>query len=358
MAIQSVIAARKAMALLVVTFLLCGVESLAQLQRPWVRGTGRRSYRSAYSSGPSYPSQTTSSRPSSSIDEHFLDDEDWMQNKKVRYWDVRLASRRPNRYSWTSKIVMANILAYAYQTINPNFTNWGVKLSDKILRGEELYRLITPVFLHGSIFHIFSNMVSLQRVGDLERLFGSGRYLVSYMVAGAAGNLLSAVQSPNPALGASGAVFGVMSAFVVFLSRHEWLLGSQGRSYSDTISSTLIFNLGLGFVNPMIDNWGHLGGAIGGAVMAYYFGPRLYLAELPDGGRTIVDKPVLRLPRPIESIPEKVSNRLRRITRRMQVWRYKSELPEKPWRPKDPSGNPPPHRRMSAPTRSIKPKDF
>ena len=255
---------------------------------------------------------------------------------------------------------MANVIAYAIQTMNPAFTNWGVKVSDKILRGEELYRLITPVFLHGSIFHLFTNMVSLQRVGnDLERLFGSGRYLVGYLAAGAAGNLLSAMQSPNPALGASGAVFGVMSAFYVFLSRHDWLLGNTGRAYSDTISTTLIFNLAIGLVNPMIDNWGHLGGAIGGAAMAYYFGPRLYLVELPDGGRTIVDKPVLRLPRPIESIPEKVSNRLTRITRRMQVWRYKSDLPEKPWRPKNnPSGGPPPHQRMSAPTKSIKPKDF
>lgn len=141
----------------------------------------------------------------------------------------------------------------------------------------------------------------------------------------------------------------------MFLSRHDWLLGSSGRAYSDSVTQTLLINLALGAINPMIDNWGHLGGAIGGAAMAYYFGPRLYLAELPNGGRTIVDRPIVRLPRSIEAIPERTSNVLTRMTRRMQVWRYKSELPAKPWRPKE-SGPSNFQRKMDMPNRSIKPK--
>jgi hypothetical protein len=100
-----------------------------------------------------------------------------------------------------------------------------------------------------------------------------------------------------------------------------------------------------------------LGGAIGGAAMAYYFGPRLYLADLPEGGRIVVDKPIMRLPRYIESIPETVSTRIQKITRRMQVWRYRAGLSAKPWRATQPSGG---HsdfrRRMNTPTKSIKPK--
>jgi rhomboid protease GluP len=107
---------------------------------------------------------------------------------------------------------------------------------------------------------------------DFERLVGPGRFLGTYFIAGAAGNLLSAMQSPNPALGASGAVFGVFAAYLLFLNRNEWLLGEQGQQMASQVTQVIGVNLLLGLINPVIDNWGHMGGAIGGAFMAYYFG--------------------------------------------------------------------------------------
>lgn len=96
-------------------------------------------------------------------------------------------------------------------------------------------------------------MYSLNNLGPLtERLFGSGRFLASYLVAGATGNLLSSMLSPNPALGASGAIFGIMAGFYVFLERNDWVLGSQGDAYSSAITQTLFLNLVLGYVNPMV----------------------------------------------------------------------------------------------------------
>lgn len=67
-------------------------------------------------------------------------------------------------------------------------------------------------------------------------------------------------------------------------------------------------------------------------MMAVSFGPKLSLLGLPGGGSIIVDKPTLRLPPSIESIPTKVSKRFRRAKLRMQVDRYVSELSPKPWR--------------------------
>ena len=49
-------------------------------------------------------------------------------------------------------------------------------------------------------------------------------------------------------------------------------------------------NLVMGLMNPMIDNWGHLGGLVGGGAAAYYFGPRLHLMNIPEGGRLLVDR--------------------------------------------------------------------
>ena len=136
------------------------------------------------------------------------------------------------------------------------------------------------------------NMFSLNNIGpDVENLFGSGRYLATYLLAGVAGNLASAYNSPNPALGASGAVFGIVGAQLVFLSRNDWLLGRGGENMQSALLQTILINVFIGAMNPMVDNWGHLGGLAGGAAASYYFGPRLFLMDLPEGGRCLVDKP-------------------------------------------------------------------
>lgn len=286
---------------------------------------------------------------------HFLDLEEAQQDKRSRLWKVDFKSRRPGALSITTRLIWANVLFYAAQVLRPSVTAWGIKLSDQILSGRQLHRLITPMFLHGNLIHLYTNMYSLSNGGkDVEQFFGPGRYLASYVVSGIAGNLLSAIQSPNPSLGASGAVFGVFGAYYVFLNRNDWLLGRTGDAISSSIASMLGINIMLGVFSPNIDNWGHLGGFIGGAAMAYLFGPRLYLSDLPNGDRILVDKPMVRLPRSIEALPERVGKRYQRITRRMQVNLFKSEMSEKPWRRKQNSFQ----RRRDAPNRSIKPREF
>eukprot|EP00980_Cylindrotheca_fusiformis_P022323 scaffold9191_cov114-Cylindrotheca_fusiformis.AAC.18 len=307
----------------------CVSQAFAQhslQQKPWQRkATGSQSGPSSYRS-----TTTQSSSIAGHINKsHYLDYDDWATDKKIRLWDVRLNSRRPNKYSWTSRLVIANVAMFAIQTWKPSVTRMGIKLSNRILRGEELYRLISPIFLHGSIYHLFTNMYSLRNVGETTE----GQLAIC--------SQLYSLQILHWAL---------LGAY----SGHDWLLGQQGRAYSDAVTQTLLINLFLGAVNPMVDNWGHLGGAIGGAAMAYYFGPRLYLAELPEGGRTIVDRPIVRLPRSIEALPERITNTMTRMARRMQIWRFKSDLPAKPWRPKG-GGSINYQRRRNAPNKSIKP---
>jgi hypothetical protein len=178
------------------------------------------------------------------------------------------------------------------------------------------------------------NSFSLNNIGpEVEKLFGGGRFLATYLVGGIVGNLASAYYTPNPSLGASGAVFGLMGAYYTFLSRNEHLFGSMGQEMMGRVASTLGMNVLFGMMSPSIDNWAHIGGGIGGVAMATAFGPKLYYMMLPmGGGKILVDKPALRLPSVLESIPGKMSKRLRRIRTRMQVERYQSELPAKPWR--------------------------
>jgi|UniRef100_A0A7S2UKK0 hypothetical protein len=81
----------------------------------------------------------------------------------------------------------------------------------------------------------------------------------------------------------------------------------------------IIMNVVVGSISPMIDNWGHIGGALGGAAMAYVFGPRIMVAQLPSGQRIMVDKPIARLPRPIEAIPETIGNGINRLTKGLHI---------------------------------------
>lgn len=67
-------------------------------------------------------------------------------------------------------------------------------------------------------------------------------------------------------------------------------------------------------------------------MMAETFGPKLMVMGLPNGNRMIVDKPLVRVPHYIERIPDQLSHKFSRVTRRMRMDRYQSTLSAKPWR--------------------------
>ena len=132
-----------------------GYSASRQRSMPMISPLGRRRYRSR--TRRRYRDERRPSHPTT-IDmydhsKHFLDDQNWMIDKKIRIWDPRYHSRkRANERSWSGRLTLANIVCYGIQTFNPKFTQWGIKLSERILTGKDLYRLITPVFLHGGLY--------------------------------------------------------------------------------------------------------------------------------------------------------------------------------------------------------------
>ena len=145
------------------------------------------------------------------------------RSSTARPYTIRNRSRpNENGLSWVSRLTLFNIFMFGLQMYRPGVTQWGIKLSERIRNGEELYRLITPVFLHSNPGHLMSNTVSLLRLGpEVERFFGPGRFVATYLASGIVGNYVSALRTPNPSLGASGAVFGVFGAYMAFMARHE-----------------------------------------------------------------------------------------------------------------------------------------
>jgi rhomboid protease GluP len=158
-------------------------------------------------------------------------------------------------------------------------TFWGIKYGS-FIRAGQLWRLITPVFLHDSslpygLLHIGFNMYALFLYGrGLEARFGHWRFILLYFLSAYAGNVLSFLLTPNPSLGASTAVFGLLAAEGMFVFQNRQLLGSRaGRALMNVLYVAGI-NLLIGFSTNGVDNFGHLGGLLGGVLFTWFGGPR------------------------------------------------------------------------------------
>lgn len=168
---------------------------------------------------------------------------------------------------------------------------YGAKYNPAILSGE-YWRLITPMWLHGSLLHIVFNMYALVIFGtSLERFYGHGRFLLLYLLSGYAGNVVSFMMTPRTSLGSSTAIFGLLAAQGVFLYQNRAVIRNARSLLVNTIAIAgvnLLFGL-----SPGIDNWGHLGGLIGGLAFAWSAGPLweenpLYGVRAVRRGRTRV----------------------------------------------------------------------
>jgi len=148
----------------------------------------------------------------------------------------------------------------------------GMKVNELIVSGQ-IWRLITPALLHGSILHLGFNMYALYILGPgLERQYGSGRFLALYLLSGYAGNVISFIFSSSPSLGSSTAIFGLLGAQGIFLYENREVFGQAAQRALMNVVVIAGINLVIG-LQPGIDNWGHIGGLAGGALFAWLGGP-------------------------------------------------------------------------------------
>ncbi|NWF62715.1 MAG: rhomboid family intramembrane serine protease [Chloroflexi bacterium] len=156
----------------------------------------------------------------------------------------------------------------------------GARISEAIDAGQ-FWRLISPVFLHGSFAHIFFNMYALFSVGGLlERHFGRPRFLLLYFLGAFSGNVLSYLFTPGYSVGASTAVFGLITAEAIFFYQNRELFGSYARQAIGNAVFIIVINLFFGLA-PNIDMWGHVGGLLGGAMFAWFAGPKWTVTGIP-----------------------------------------------------------------------------
>jgi membrane associated rhomboid family serine protease len=130
--------------------------------------------------------------------------------------------------------------------------------------GGEVYRLVTGAFLHGGLIHLGLNMLVLFILGRLlEPGIGGARLAAIYFVSLLGGSLGALLMNPDQVtVGASGAIFGLMSAaFIIARQR-----GMQ--ALSNEIGGLVLINLLFTFTIPNISIGGHLGGLVAGALAA------------------------------------------------------------------------------------------
>lgn len=197
-------------------------------------------------------------------------------------------SRLPITFSLIAVCVLVYLLvAYGGEAVGMPITEGLVRqpgpvldlgaLNPALVAQGEAWRLLTSAFMHSGFTHLALNMLSLYFLGAFAEVsFGRGRFLALYLISGIAGGLafLYFGGFDARAVGASGAIFGLLGGVFGFATRRGTF------STSDPVIRQLLIltaiNLFLGATIPNVSNTAHIGGLIGGFVFGYLMPPSVY----------------------------------------------------------------------------------
>jgi membrane associated rhomboid family serine protease len=211
-------------------------------------------------------------------------------NRDVRRPTAVFGGRLNSGAVVTWVLVGLNVLGYLVEWVYPrvvgNYDMFGVAVAH-----HQWYRLVTSAFLHEPGLggfgpaHIIFNMWALILVGPaLEQMLGRVRFLAVYLLSALGGSVFFYffAAPDQPALGASGAIFGLFGAWFV--------LSRRLRLDSRSIVFLIVLNLAISFAVPSIAWQDHVGGLVTGMVVtaAYAYAPRRHRALVQAGATLIV----------------------------------------------------------------------
>jgi membrane associated rhomboid family serine protease len=198
---------------------------------------------------------------------------------------------------WVQRLLIANVLIFFVQMTMPAVTSLLVFVPASVL--ERPWTIVTYMFLHAGIGHIFWNMLGLFFFGPrVEERLGSNRFITLYLISGIVGALFSVVLAPrNPILGASGAVLGVLMAFARFWPRERLLIWGvlpiEAR-WLVLIYAALDLMGGFGGVGRTgVANFAHLGGFAGALLYLLYLERRQGARQFKKAATPQVSDPAL-----------------------------------------------------------------
>jgi len=209
--------------------------------------------------------------------------------------------KRVKRYPVTYGLIGFTAIIFLFQWLTASISGNGIVcgLGDLIcqigakdnqaIANGQIWRFILPIFIHIDSVHILVNMYSLHAVGpSVEVFYGKERIALVYLLSGIIGIAFSLAFNPYPSAGASGAIFGIVGALALFLFRHRVLFGSVAKHQLTRIAMVVLLNLVLGF-SAMIDNWGHVGGLLGGILIGWIIGPQWERVQTLEQTHRVID---------------------------------------------------------------------
>jgi rhomboid protease GluP len=142
---------------------------------------------------------------------------------------------------------------------------------NQLINSGQYYRLLTAMFLHGGLLHIVFNMYALKSLGPfIESIYGRLQFIIIYFLGGICSSLLSYFFSDGMSVGASGAIFALLGAALIFGIKNK---SEIGKNFLSSIIQVIVVNLIMGFTISNIDNYGHIGGLIGGIIISLLLFP-------------------------------------------------------------------------------------
>ncbi|MFC4307920.1 rhomboid family intramembrane serine protease [Steroidobacter flavus] len=196
-----------------------------------------------------------------------------------RAFNEALRARAPRAWA-TPALVVTNVLVFiacivagaGTWALDPQaLTRWGSNAGLLVMSGD-WYRLFTAMFLHGDLLHLSLNMWALWSIGRLvERLYGTWTFVFIYVVSGVFAGLASIAWNPyQNSVGASGAIFALLGALIVFISKASTRVPKQMvRAHGLTALVFISYSGVVGVLSDKIDNAAHIGGLICGGLLGW-----------------------------------------------------------------------------------------
>lgn len=144
---------------------------------------------------------------------------------------------------------------------------FGAKVNELINNGQP-WRLVTCAFLHGGLAHIAFNMYALKIIGsEVEYAYGKVKYIGIYLISAIGASLFSYIfNADSISVGASGAIFGLFGAMLIFGIKNR---NKIGKEYIINLFKVIVINIIIGVTISNIDNSAHIGGLIFGLISAF-----------------------------------------------------------------------------------------
>ncbi|HEY74551.1 MAG TPA: rhomboid family intramembrane serine protease [Thermoflexia bacterium] len=197
---------------------------------------------------------------------------------------------------WTYVILALNVAVFAASSLIGRGLAFalGAKVNQAIVAGQ-FWRLGTALFLHADLLHLGFNGYALWIFGpQVEKPYGRLRFLLVYFISGLAASAFSFLFTPAVAVGASGAIFGLIGATGAYLYRYRHRL-LMGRRRLGNLIGIVAYNLLYGFFSPWVDNAAHIGGLLTGLVLGWFLSPRYEVAAVdPTRPLQVVDRVSLK----------------------------------------------------------------